>query len=89
MLYVMPRTLYQSRRGGHHVSGMIALNLTMPEGRFRVAPISTEIQVDSMPMLFQIWKRRMPQLLQMQPLRLSTKSVFIQSSAKRRPPGEQ
>ena len=70
MLYVMPRTLYQSRGGSHRISGMTTLNLTMPEGRFRVAPISMEFQVGSIPMLLQIWKRCMPQLLQRQPLRL-------------------
>ena len=70
ILYVMPRTLYQSRGGGHHISGMITLNLTMPEGRFRAAPISMEFQVGSMPMLLQIWKRCMPHMLQRQPLRL-------------------
>ena len=32
MLYVTPRTLYLSRRGGHHVNGMTTQNLTMPEG---------------------------------------------------------
>ena len=65
MLYVMPRTLYQSRGVGHHISGMSTLNLTMPEGWFRAAPISMKIQDGSMPMLLQIWKRCMPQLLQM------------------------
>ena len=41
----MPRTLYQSRRGGHHISGMTTLNLTMPEGMFRAA--STKYGVSS------------------------------------------
>ena len=70
MLYVMPRTLYLSREGSHRISGMTILNLTMPDGRFRVAPIRMEFQVGSMPMLLEIWKRCMPQLLQRQPLRL-------------------
>ena len=60
MLYVMPRTFYQSRRGGHNISGMITLTLTMPEGKFRAAPISMEFQVGSIPMLLQIWKRCKP-----------------------------
>ena len=68
MLYVMPRTLYLSRGGNHRISGMTILNLTMPDGRCRVAPISMEFQVGSMPMLLQVWKRCMPQLLQRQPL---------------------
>ena len=39
----------------------------MPEGMFRAAPISTEIHVGSIPMLLQIWKRCMPQLLRRKP----------------------
>ena len=70
MLYVMPQTLYHSRGGGHHISGMTTLNLTMPGGRFRAALISMEFQVGSILMLLKIWKRCMPQLLQRQPLRL-------------------
>ena len=52
-----------------YIHGMTTLNLTMPEGMFRAAPISMEFQVGSIPMNKQIWKRCMPQLLQRQPLR--------------------
>ena len=75
MLYVMPRTLNQSRGRGHHISGMITLNCSMPEGRFSVAPISMQFQVSRIPMLLQIWKRCMLQLLQWQTLRLWMKYV--------------
>ena len=89
MQYVMPRTFYQSCRGGHHISGMVTLNLTMPEGRFRAAPISMEFLVGSMPMQSQIGKRCMPQLLRWQPLRVQMKQVSTQSSANRWPTEEQ
>ena len=54
MQYAMPQTFYHSISGGHHISGMINLNLTMPEGSFKAVPISTESQVGSIPMLLQI-----------------------------------
>ena len=40
MQYAMPRTFYHSRVGDHHISGMTTLNLTMPKGSLRAAPIS-------------------------------------------------